>query len=159
MTEFDYTREGWALDEIGRGVHKEFRNVRIPVPYRELCTRRVCVMERFDGVKLIEGLQRYYEGLARRRGVDLKTLMDQMQREGEASRSRRSPTRLEMQMFRTFVWTKATLYNSVASLWNYTFGWVLPNVSYADTALPLNHVAILDQLFEVHGYEIFQVKM
>jgi predicted unusual protein kinase regulating ubiquinone biosynthesis (AarF/ABC1/UbiB family) len=30
--------------------------VRIPKPYREMCKRRVCVMERFDGVKVGEKL-------------------------------------------------------------------------------------------------------
>ncbi len=53
-TEFDFAREGWALETIREGVMKRFgpSEVRIPKPYREMCMRRVCVMERFDGVKV-----------------------------------------------------------------------------------------------------------
>jgi aarF domain-containing kinase len=73
LTEFDFAREGWgnccacvvcafflksfvllALEEIGEAVRKKFgeKNVHIPRPYRSLCYRRVCVMERLEGEKV-----------------------------------------------------------------------------------------------------------
>lgn len=49
LTEFDFTREGWALDTIGGPVNAKFGpDVHVPRPYRQLCSRRVCVMERLD---------------------------------------------------------------------------------------------------------------
>ncbi len=57
LTEFNFVREGWALETIGTPVNATFGpDVHVPRPYRQLCSRRVCVMERLDNhVKLGTG--------------------------------------------------------------------------------------------------------
>jgi predicted unusual protein kinase regulating ubiquinone biosynthesis (AarF/ABC1/UbiB family) len=84
MTEFDFAREGWALQEIGEKVNAKYGpSVHVPKPHRELCRRRVCVMERLDGyVKLVDGLQHYFNTLAKQQGVTAKELMKKMEQEG-----------------------------------------------------------------------------
>lgn len=163
MTEFDFTREGWALEKIGQGVHSEFRGVRIPRPYRELCTKRVCVMERFDGVKLVDGIMAYYKRLAREKGMDLETFLRSMETQGKEEKNNRRrhnsiiPLSWKLSAYRGWVWMSSVTFNAVAASFNYTLGWILPNVTYAETALPVNHVQVIDKLLDVHGYEIFKL--
>jgi aarF domain-containing kinase len=47
--------------------------------------------------------------------------------------------------------------NSVAAIWNWTFGFVLPNVQYAEVNVPINHVAMIETLLEVHAFQVFEL--
>ncbi len=146
-TEFDFAREGWAMEQIREGVMQRFGNkVRVPKPYREYCTRRVCVMERFDGVKLVDGFKRFYRELAQRQGMTLEEMMAQQEKLG-----RQPVTETRLQLYRGAL----KLYNWIAIIYNWTLGLVLPQME--KRTVPPNHIRIIDLLAEVHGYEIFEL--
>jgi aarF domain-containing kinase len=151
MTEFDFTREGWALEKIGNAVHKEFSGVTIPKPFQEYTSKRVVVMTRHDGVKLVDGINKYYEQLAAEQGKTMEQLRDEFKQEGLKTKKRGNPTAFQMELYRTYLRSKSLSFNLFAGLWNYTFGLALPNVQYMESNLPLNHVQIIDKLLAVHG--------
>ena len=154
LTEFDFTREGWALEAIGEPVNESFPNVRIPKPYREYCTKRVCVMERMEGTKLVDGINAFYKDMAAKRGMTLDQFRESMKSEHAETKQVSS---LQLELARQIIRFRSTLWNVGAGFYNYTAGWLLPNVGYDSAVLPLNHVRVINELLDVHGFQIFEL--
>ncbi len=102
----------------------------------------------------VDGLRSYFEKLASQRGITPRELMSQLELSGKA---RAPPTSFQMSLYRTYLRASALVHNTGAVLWNWTLGWVAPNVSYTNALVPINHVHLIDQLLRVHAFEIFEL--
>lgn len=55
--EFDFEREAWFMETIKRNLEKNnFRHIVCPTPYLNLCTKRLIVMQRLDGIRFTQVL-------------------------------------------------------------------------------------------------------
>jgi len=55
--EFDFEREAWFMETIKRNLEKQnFRHIVCPIPYLNLCTKRLIVMQRLDGIRFTQVL-------------------------------------------------------------------------------------------------------
>lgn len=154
LTEFDFRREGWALEKIGKEVNEKFGGVHIPIPYRQYCTKRVCVMERLDGVKLVDGLLSYYKKLAVQKGISFDSMMLEAKENGQ---KQMKVTSLQLKMYRWWLMGQSIIRNFFISIWNHTSGLIFPKIKYFEPNLPVNFIEMIDTLVQVHGYEIFQM--
>lgn len=102
----------------------------------------------------MDGLRSYFEKLAIRQGITPRELMSQLELTGKA---RAAPTSLQMSMYRAYLRASALAYNTGAALWNWSLGWVAPNVAYTSALVPINHVHLVDQLLKVHAFEVFHL--
>jgi aarF domain-containing kinase len=59
MNEFDYRKEAGSLQEVRDGLEKSRfrRQIKVPRPLRELCTKEILVMEMLNGKKLSDSLE------------------------------------------------------------------------------------------------------
>lgn len=129
--------------------------VRVPQPVNELCSRDVLVMEYLDGVKLVDAIRDFYVRVAQsrcvtpcascaqervssaevvltfclrpsRRNMTLDELQEEYRRLGKTP-----PPEWKMTQYEWMEWGKAKAYNSLAATYNWTLGWVAPNLEYA----------------------------
>ena len=81
VLELDYTHEAAALAAVGDNMvaHKLApREVAVPRPVPQLCTRRLLVMDRLPGPKLVDGLRAYGRAIAAKRGTTLESMEEEM---------------------------------------------------------------------------------
>jgi len=153
-TEFDFVREAWGLQTIGDAVRGAFPGITIPRPVPELCSRRVCVMERVDGVKLVDGMKAFYEARAAEEGITIEELRDRMAARGDGSAP---ATASQMELYRGYLYARAAAWNALAVAYNNTAGLLLSHLPYETAVAPMNHVRIVDELLDVHGFQIFEL--
>jgi aarF domain-containing kinase len=94
----------------------------------------------------VDGFKKFYTELAKQQGKTLEELQAEQEKHGKQAVSD-----TQMQLYRGAL----QLFNAGVGVYNWTLGFVLPNVGYR--SVPPNHMRIIDTLVQVHGYEIFEL--
>lgn len=168
LTEFDFAREGWgkcwelcmcvsqnfcfvSAGRNWRGGAKEIRRKErahsASVPQSVLPTRlRHGAFGRRKGafrcfrqvllliqcvLKLVDGFRRVYGQMAKDQGMTLEEMQSKREKEGKAQVSG-----LQLTAYRAML----SMRNFAANVYNYSLGWVLPNIPIS--TLPPNHVSL-----------------
>lgn len=155
MTEFDYSKEADNLTTVSNNILPEWGDkVSIPYPIKSFCTKRLLVMEYLKGVDLIKGIEQYYTELAEERGTTLEALKEEQRQKELTGIANGEPTEAQIRKYQQLLNISARLSNFLRVIYNYTLGWVLPNLAYSKPKKLLNIPGILSLLWEVHGYEL-----
>jgi len=159
MTEFDYTREGRHL-EVVRANLKGFRGVVVPRPLLHLTTRKVLVMERVPGMKLVDGVMSSYEDIAAERGMTLAELKREYARGGGApgagGKGAPAPSAAAISAARGLIRTRDFVSNLGIRARNMLLWLTHPPAPLVSSPLPLNAPALVEALLAVHAHEIFE---
>jgi len=145
-TEFDYRREAGLLNDVRANLAAGgFKDILVPQPIPELCSKNVLVMEEIQQCeKLTSALMRDMEMFAKRKGVSTEALLVEEEVANKAAIARgelrMGPSAVEMDMFQNSLWW--------GNLWKRVSGQVQDHV-------PLNHARLMDELLRVHGHEVF----
>jgi aarF domain-containing kinase len=150
--EFDYRREAMHLDLVRSNLKRaspSFDHIQVPEPVESLCTKRILVMEEIPNAeKLSDVLERDMIDFAKMRNCSVKELMDSEKKLNEEALKkgvlRNGPSREEMNKL---IFARRT-FN--------TLTWPLQKLGLVQKKhVPLNHAYVIDELFRVHGHEIF----
>lgn len=159
MTEFDYRGEANNLREVADNIMPEWGHlVLIPQPHDALCTKHVMVMDFVPGKQLIKAVRDQYRVYAESKGMTLEELEEEQKekiRRGEIEKRDVHDEARRMRAIGTMVRVADVAKNSGRALYNWTVGWVAPNLEYQWSTLPINLGEILDLLNKVHAHEIF----
>jgi aarF domain-containing kinase len=171
-TEFDYRGECQNAIDIRKNLMKAgYTNVIVPEVFPEYCSEKVMVMEEVTpSTPLHDILNEQGERMARQKGMTKKEflkstelkMVEDVKKAAESgdysiAKSISADTYdayIKLQQGKKFAQT-LTRY-----AYNWTLGWFLPNYDTSkdekdDIIVPLNAARIIDELFEVHGHEIF----
>lgn len=147
INEFDYRREAVQLEGVRNNLTKAkvFTHIVVPEPILPLCTKHVLTMTEIPSAeKLTTALERDLEDFAKGRGITVGELIREEERlKAEAlarGELRRGPDKATMDKL-----ISARRWRNRIGRW---FGWQPVHV-------PLNHAYLIDELFRVHGHEIF----
>lgn len=157
MTEFNYVKEAENLELVRSAVIPEWgRQVVIPRPFTELCTKDVLVMEYVPGVKLVDGIKDQYKKLAEQQGKTLEQLEEEHKAKIKSGHVKSGPTSFQIKLYTSYLRAKDLVYNLPRFFYNVLYGnWTHKQLPYLKTEAPINLPEILDLLLRVHGYEIF----
>ena len=131
--------------------------IKIPQPYKHLCTPQVLVMEYLPGDKLITSLTKNFVQVAKQCNMTLKEYMEYQKQLDY------HPSSLEMRQIAKKVYLRDKVWNVLTFLINNSFGYLFAMlghsngkniISYKNTIVPLNIPWILDVIADAHGYEI-----
>jgi aarF domain-containing kinase len=149
-TEFDYRAEAENLrlvrDNLTRaGLCGPGRLCVMPEPYRELCTKRVLVMEELAGEKLVDVLKRDARVWAKHAS---KWLSNQD--------SERQVTREQLETYLAGLETSRRVQNALRSVYNWSYGlWFGTQLEYqSKVELPHNPAKLVDDLLLIHGHQV-----
>jgi aarF domain-containing kinase len=119
----------------------------IPTPYKELCTKRVLVMEELAGEKLVDVLKRDAE-----RWSKLASIWNIEQDGMEHAPA----TKEKIATLLSSLDTSRRLNNGWNQIYNWTYGnWFGSRREYQSKAdLPLNPAQLVDDLLHVHGHQV-----
>jgi hypothetical protein len=67
------------------------------------------------------------------------------------------PSAAQLAFYRRFLGARDGIRNTAAFAYNWSLGWVGSRIDYAYTRLPPNGPSLMQELYDVHGYEIFEV--
>ena len=163
LTEFDYLREAEALAEVADNVAASpFRSrIAVPRPVKELCRKRLLVMEYLPGIKLVDGVRAQFRDA-------IGGAPPQQQPSGGsppqsaggldlADSGLRVPPAWKLRLFRGYLVARDKAHNAGVSLRNNTVGRLNPRLRkpLRKTPLPLNVAELLMLLCRVHGHQIF----
>ena len=141
--ELDYMVEADNLVLVGANLRRHGllpSEVAVPQPIKRLCTRRMLVMERLPGPKLIDGLRAYGRAYAEAQGTTLEAMEAETRRRIESGEV---PERYTGPSAETISW-----YRTLTRLKNLLLG--------TRTALPPNGPKLVDQLMRVHGTQLLR---
>ncbi|KAI9024645.1 ABC1 family-domain-containing protein [Hyaloraphidium curvatum] len=145
--EFDYRREAAQLDRVRRNLAEGGfgPEIAVPEPVMELCTKRVLTMKEIVGAeKLTTALEADLASFAAERGITPAQLIEEERRlDAEAlarGELRCGPDAATMDKLITY------------RRWRNRLGWL---VGLAPVHIPLNHARLVNELFRIHGHEIF----
>ena len=157
--ELDYVNEANNLIEITSNMKRQglFPNhVVVPQPVKELCTKRLLVMDLIPGSKLIDGIQAYYSKWAEENGTTLKQLeadaKEKIEKEGIPAKYD-GPSASQMDKYIKWLRLKNVVINSGITVYNQTLARKQP-IPYRETILPPNIPRIIDMLMQVHGKQL-----
>lgn len=169
MSEFDYRQEAEQQERIRQNLTKAgiagdgpLSICEIPKAYMDLCTKRVVVMEYFEGAKLADGLTRDMIRHAKRKGMTPQEFRDEEDRLDKLARStgklRVGPTVGEFQKYIALLDAQRRTENLRSALYNACLGWWLPGATpkpiESKAILPINQAQIVDDLIYIHGHQI-----
>eukprot|EP00842_Homolaphlyctis_polyrhiza_P006568 jgi/Hompol1/6912/HPOL_002364-RA len=143
LEEFNFEKEAWALETVRNNIMPHFKNVIVPKPIKELSNAQVLVMEYIPGVKLVDG----FIAEAKRNAARLGVTLEQLQAGGLTGWQK---TLLGTRYAANY--TADLTWNIVSACYNWTFGWIAPNMPY--TPQPINIRDVFETLVKVHGREI-----
>lgn len=160
--ELDYTAEAANLVEVGANMARHGfapREVVVPQPVAELCTRRLLVMEMLPGPKLVDGLRAYGRVVAAEQGTTLEALEEEMRRRIEEEGVPPvydGPSAAQIESYLRYMRTRDWFVNVGISLRNATLGLLTgaKPLPYVETTLPPNAPRIVDTLMRVHGRQL-----
>lgn len=159
LTEFDYIGEANNLLAVREGVLSNpywEKRVAIPEPVMEMCSNNVLTMTFLPGVKLIKGTKQFFRKYADKQGVSMEHLeaefKEKIRREGREDLDKNVRKNKYYQMILS---AQDIAVNYPKILYNYTLGWLLPNMNVEWSEKVLNLGEILTLAVKVHGYEIF----
>jgi aarF domain-containing kinase len=158
--ELDYRNEATNLNDISRNMTShgfEPQEVVVPRPIHELSTHRMLVMELIPGPKLIDGIQQYAGQWAKDHGTTLHDLevaaREKIDKEGIPSKYD-GPPAWKIGAYRNYLKVRDSVVNVGVSIYNGSFGFITPCLSYQHSTLPPNVPRIVDTLMRVHGYQL-----
>ncbi len=175
--EFDYTREGANLRRMVKEVQPHFAGVSFPEPYdlehpglpadlrargMSLVTKRVLTMDLCAGKSVTKIGRRMLEQFAESRGVTPAALEEEMKEKMKDPEEFEKllasvPSPAQLAAYRAFLLGRDYLRNVVALGFNWTLGWLGATLPVQWTTIPPNGPALLRRLYEIHGFEIFEV--
>jgi len=178
--EFDYALEGANLRRMVNEVQPHFTELSFPSPYDKghpnlpaamrkkgtsLVTKRVLTMDLCKGESVQRLGGRVLEQMAKAQGFTKRELEVHMQRQMlnpedgyMENMLKLVPTQEQMDVTRAFFKGRDYLRNAHAAHYNWTLGALTGSkIEYTESALPLNGPALLKRLFDIHGFQIFQV--
>lgn len=157
MTEFDYRYEADNLKTVGENM-KHFRNVVVPKPYFEYCSKSVLTMEFLKGPKLVDGIRKQGEIYAKSLNKTLKELESDMRKDFDEHglpSLYKGPSAFQMEVYRKLLKTKDGIINLPIWLINIVLGTVgIRKINYYESFIPLNSAYIMDTLLKVHGHQL-----
>lgn len=160
MSEFDYRQEAKQLDQVRNNMAPFSRDVVVPRPFLNLCSKNVLVMEFLDGKQLIDGIRESASVYATKQG---KTL-EQLERETKAKWEKEGlpiaysgPSAAQIASYRWAVKIKDFFFNIPLCIFNWTIVpcLFLTPIPFYDSFIPLNGAMIMETLLQVHGHQLF----
>jgi predicted unusual protein kinase regulating ubiquinone biosynthesis (AarF/ABC1/UbiB family) len=175
--EFDYSHEARNLRRMCNDVRDRFAGVQFPEPYdvhhpnlpvawkadgKGLVTKRVLVMDMMKGETLASIGQTIGEDYARSQGKSLTELKAEMKEKMKdpvfvKALMRKGPTKSQMALYQTCVVARDGVRNVVAASYNGTMGWLGNRIPYEWSPLPLNGPKLMQQLYDVHAFQLFSI--
>lgn len=126
--EFDYRREAINLEDVDANMRRAGfvpSIAVVPLPIQELCTQRVLVMDLLKGQKLVDGVRELVAAVAAKEGKtrDLfeKEMMAKIEAEGLPAQYE-GPSAFAISMYKSWLTTYDTTFNSFAFLYNWMIG-------------------------------------
>jgi aarF domain-containing kinase len=161
--EFDYVAEARNLVEVHKNMTEEGHVpsiAAVPLPYSDLCTKRVLTMDLVPGKKLVTGLREYASVLAEKEGKTLEefeqAMKDKIDREGMPSLYD-GPGKFQVGLYRNYLYLYDNVYNSVAWLYNTSLGWTgISTIAPINSKIPLNTPEIIEKLMQIHACQLFR---
>ncbi|KAI8916307.1 ABC1 family-domain-containing protein [Gorgonomyces haynaldii] len=141
LTEFDYTAEASHLQTVRHNM-RHFKNVVVPKPFLDLCSKNVLTMEFLKGPKLVDGIRENSTQYAKTLGMTLKELETKFRREQALA--------FKDSILNTPVW----LINLGLGCVRFVTGFHLQPFQYYKSFIPLNSSYIMDTLLKVHGHQL-----
>jgi len=162
-TELDYLNEARNLQEVQNNMIEfgfQPREVIIPSPIPDLCTKRLLVMELLPGPKLIDGIRDYFDRWAKDHGSTLQEMerdaRDRIEREGFPAKYD-GPSAWKVASYRRWLRSKDMISNIGIGLYNATIGLTTGiSMAYHHSVLPPNIPRIIDTLMRVHGIQMLK---
>lgn len=160
-TEFDMRGEACNLKDVHDNLKKAGWLDKVDIPYPLHYSKDVLVMTYLPGVKLVDGVRKQFERLAKLKGRTLEEVEAEQRRaieEGNArlvdiSTAMRQARRVEL-----ILDLRNAIVNSAIFLMRWTIGWPFSSFrfTYWDReAQFVNLPEVIDILIRVHGHEIF----
>eukprot|EP00958_Prasinococcus_capsulatus_P016247 scaffold1786_cov398-Prasinococcus_capsulatus_cf.AAC.38 len=163
LTEFDYRLEAEQLSQVKMNLRKFNREVEVPKPHAELCTKHVLVMQYLPGEKLLDGVRAVGRKFAAKKGTTLeameKEVKERILAEGLPP-PYDGPSATTLALYRNWIKVKTGVANAILRVLNGlifigTLG-LCPRFSLLDPVIPLNSARIMDTLLRVHGHELLE---
>lgn len=164
MTEFDYRLEAENLKLVSSNLNRsKYRNrIVVPMPFEKYCRKKILVMDYIKGDTLYNAVLKQLNRLATEAGMTVEEFQDQAREEAANASSpfaegqNRWGSKNQIYMYQIFVRCGDYVSNFVKVLNNYTIGAVFGmKMDYKWSELPINVPAILEDLWLVHGHELF----
>jgi len=166
-TEFDYREEAKNMARIRQNLMESGlaggpgTKCQVPKPYMEHTTKRVLVMEELFGEKLEVALRKdlHYHAQRAHQSVDQFLLAQKMEEEQKIAKGDKiqGPSSQQYETLIALEDGKRRVQNGWNRLYNSTLGLVSsekrPYASKREV-VPLNHAQLIDDLIEIHGYEV-----
>ncbi|KAJ3305316.1 hypothetical protein HDV03_001609 [Kappamyces sp. JEL0829] len=162
--EFDYRAEAMNLDIIADNMKPFSRNVVVPRPYMDLCSKEILTMEYLKGPKLVDGAREK----GRQYAAILGKTFEQLEQEFKDDIAKNGmpppyngPSAFTLEVYRRLVMAKDTclnapiyVANASLSLVSYVTGWKVKKWSYFSSFIPLNSSFIMKALLDAHGHQL-----
>mmetsp|Transcript_7201 Transcript_7201/g.9383 ORF Transcript_7201/g.9383 Transcript_7201/m.9383 type:complete len:532 (+) Transcript_7201:81-1676(+) len=159
LTEFDYRREAKNLEQIYQNMKVWSEKVVVPRPIWS--SQDVLIMTFIDGIKLVDGLKKHFEVIAKSKGMTVDELKQETEEKEARGEKVEGLSREKMERYRKLMRTQFFLKASINFLYRWTIGPFVGSSkslkeleSPAESDLPLNTAAIIEDLLQVHGYQV-----
>eukprot|EP00164_Ancoracysta_twista_P003420 GFYU01004561.1.p1 GENE.GFYU01004561.1~~GFYU01004561.1.p1 ORF type:complete len:646 (-),score=186.86 GFYU01004561.1:56-1993(-) len=154
MTEFDFRNESTNANDIRRNLMKRYPKVKVPMAYEHMATKNMMVMEKLEGVKLLDGITEQMKAMAKKRGVPFEQLKEEFEEKLREGKIEKGPSARSVQAYITFLKAKTYTRNVLRGLYNYSLGLVLEPYEYKKVKVPLNLPRLVEELLDVHGHQV-----
>lgn len=151
MTEFDYKREAENLRTAwaNLALSKNGKMAIIPKPYPELCSKKLLVMERLDGLNMTQALRKSFTAYAASKNMTLDEFM-------VVYRDAPPPSSTILGLSSALLWAYDMANNAASLAYNNTLGWVAEPRPYVSSPRLMDLRWIVDTLFSIHAEQIFR---
>eukprot|EP00943_MAST-04B_sp_MAST-4B-sp1_P007507 g7507.t1 len=164
MTEFDYRLEAENLRLVGSNLKRSKYKDRVvvPMPFEKYCSKKVLVMDYVKGDTFYNAVLKQLKSIATQSGMSMEDFEEKARKE---SAKLSSPyvkennlwgSKNHIYLYQVLIRCGDYISNFFRVLNNYTVGIVIgKQVKCHWSTLPLNVPAILEDLWLVHGHELF----
>jgi len=156
LTEFDYRKEAQNLAKVGKNMEIWSHKVVVPKPIWS--SQDVLIMTYIPGIKLVDGLKQHFEAIAKRKGITLDELKKQMEEKEARGEKIEGPSRKQLEKYHNYLKWQNTIQNLLHILYAWTLQPLIGGKSLvqedSNKVALLNTAAIVEDLMEVHGYQI-----
>lgn len=161
--EFDYVEEARNLDLMFKAIMPRWGSmVQIPMPYTQICSKHILVMECLEGVKLVDGIRSRYKVVAEKMGKTLEQLETEqiaLMKSGKFLFKSIEQSKQEQNKIQWYYAMHDYLFN-INNLWKTCYNFSLLRLIYGPmeierTQLPVDLGSLLEVLCNVHADELF----
>eukprot|EP00944_MAST-04C_sp_MAST-4C-sp1_P001039 g1039.t1 len=156
MTEFDYRLEAQNLKLVGKNLRRSRFSDRVvvPRPIEKYCRRKVLVMEYLKGTTLFDAVLEQARSVAAERNMSLESLIGQ--ESAFDAKDKLWGSKSEIRLYQIYRKSCDYFFNFLRLVNNFTIGAIFGyEMELCWSHLPINVPAILEDLWLVHGYELF----